>query len=56
MIVFEALMTALTFGWFAYSAWKHRHDRVWQLGTLLIVTSVYGMAVPGWLHDFTVVR
>lgn len=53
-MMLEALLTALTFVWFAYSAWKHRHEPVWQIGTLLIVTSIYGMAVPGWLRDFTV--
>lgn len=55
MIVFEALMTALTFVWFAYSVWRHRHEPVWQIGTLALLGYAYYLVVPGWLRDFTVV-
>ena len=56
MIALEALFNFATINLFICAAWKHRHDRVWQLGTLALLGYVYFLIVPDWMRDFTVVR
>lgn len=55
MNALQALLNATVIGWFTYSAWKHRHEAVWQLGTLALLGYAYYLIVPDWLRNFTVV-
>lgn len=51
----EALLNFATISLFIYGVWKHRHERLWQAGTLVILVGLYFLLVPHWLRDFTVV-
>lgn len=50
----EALLNFATIGLAIYTLWKHRHERLWQAGTLTILVGLYFLLVPHWLRNYTV--
>lgn len=56
MIALEALLAALTLIWLVCTVWKHRHERMWQIGTLATLGFAYYLIMPNQLHNFTAVN
>lgn len=56
MNTLEALLNFATISLAIYTLWKHRHERVWQIGTLALLGYAYYLIVPGWMRNFTVVN
>ena len=55
MNALQALLNFATITLGIYTLWKHRHEWIWQLGTLVILVGLYFLFVPDWLRNFTVV-
>jgi len=56
MRALEALLNFATISLFIYGVWKHRHDRLWQAGTLVTLTGLYFLLAPHWLRGFSAVH
>ncbi|WP_273407845.1 hypothetical protein [Corynebacterium ureicelerivorans] len=56
MSVLGALLDFATISLAVYTLWKHRHDRLWQAGTLAILAGLYFLLVPHWLRGFSAVH
>ena len=56
MSVLGALLHFATISLIAYALRRHRHDRLWQAGTVVTLIGLYFLLVPHWLRGFSAVH